>query len=97
MVEISFIFNYAMIYNSSFQLIYLQLITIPPLLYTHLSLPDKLCDKPDHTTNSHFLSHRLIANLTISWLQTKEFRYLICWNMYEIYISVAITPRRFSV
>jgi hypothetical protein len=58
-------------------------------------------------TIEHILSLEVtgfISDLTFSWLQTIELRYLIqkiinkkLWNIYKVYFSVPIAPRGFSV
>jgi hypothetical protein len=44
------------------------LITIPPLLYTHLSPPHEVCDSPDQAAHYHTLGAKLGASsLTRHW------------------------------
>jgi hypothetical protein len=42
------------------------LITIPPLLYIHLSLPHKECNSPGQAVH-YYISHRSISDLALGW------------------------------
>jgi hypothetical protein len=54
------------------------LITIPPLLYTHLSPPHEVCCSPDQAAHYHTLDPKLCASSLSLHLASLGVKELIC-------------------